>query len=100
MTISPAAAIQSYDQARRAAAPAPIPDATGPRAEGVFGAALGRFADGLAKDEATATQSLATGADPQALVEALAQTELAVESVVAVRDKVVEAYLEILRMPV
>ncbi len=99
MTLSPAAAIQSYDQARRAAAPAPRPEAD-TRAEGVFGAALGRFADGLAKDEATATQSLATGADPQALVEALAQTELAVESVVAVRDKVVEAYLEILRMPV
>jgi flagellar hook-basal body complex protein FliE len=40
------------------------------------------------------------GADPHALVEALAQSELAVETVVAVRDKVVEAYQEILRMPV
>jgi flagellar hook-basal body complex protein FliE len=39
-------------------------------------------------------------ADPHALVEALAQTELAVETVVSVRDKVVEAYQEILRMPV
>ena len=40
------------------------------------------------------------GADPHALVQALAQTELAVQTAVAVRDKVVEAYQEILRMPV
>jgi len=39
-------------------------------------------------------------ADTQSLVQALAQTELAVETAVAVRDKVVEAYQEILRMPV
>ena len=35
-----------------------------------------------------------------ALVQALAQSELAVETVVALRNKVVEAYQEILRMPV
>ena len=39
-------------------------------------------------------------ADPHALVQALAQTELAVETAVIVRNKVVEAYQEILRMPV
>jgi len=40
------------------------------------------------------------GADANSLVTALAQTELAVETAVTVRDKVVEAYQEILRMPV
>jgi flagellar hook-basal body complex protein FliE len=40
------------------------------------------------------------GADPHSLVEALAQSELAIETAVSVRDKVVEAYQEILRMPV
>jgi flagellar hook-basal body complex protein FliE len=40
------------------------------------------------------------GADPHALVEALAASEMAVDTVVTVRDKVVEAYQEILRMPV
>lgn len=39
-------------------------------------------------------------ADPHALVEALANTQLAVETAVTVRDRVVEAYQEILRMPV
>lgn len=38
--------------------------------------------------------------DPHALVAALSEAQLAVETVVAVRDKVVEAYMEILRMPV
>nr|HRK42417.1 flagellar hook-basal body complex protein FliE [Gemmobacter sp.] len=40
------------------------------------------------------------GADPHALVQALASSETAVETVVTMRDKVVEAYQEILRMPV
>jgi flagellar hook-basal body complex protein FliE len=34
------------------------------------------------------------------MVMALAQTELAVETAVTIRDRVVEAYQEILRMPV
>ena len=50
--------------------------------------------------EQTALSALSGDADPHALVQALAQTELAVETVVTVRDKVVEAYQEILRMPV
>ena len=38
--------------------------------------------------------------DPHTLVHALAQTQLAVETAVVVRDRVVEAYQEIMRMPV
>jgi len=44
--------------------------------------------------------AMQSGADPHQLVQTLAQTELAVQSVVAVRDKVVEAYQELLRMPI
>jgi flagellar hook-basal body complex protein FliE len=58
------------------------------------------FITTLQQSEATAVSAMTTGADPHALVQALAQTELAVQSVVAVRDKVVEAYQELLRMPV
>ncbi len=98
MTLSPILAAQHYDQARSAAAPGPSDPK--PRAEAAFGAALGGFAGTLQQAETIATQSMVSGADPHALVEALAATELAVETAVAVRDKVVEAYLEILRMPV
>ena len=58
------------------------------------------FVTTLQESEATAMSSMTSGADPHQLVQALAQTELAVQSVVAVRDKVVEAYQEILRMPI
>ncbi|WP_324753305.1 flagellar hook-basal body complex protein FliE [Roseovarius sp. Pro17] len=58
------------------------------------------FAATLQESEATATAAMTSGADPHALVQALAQTELAIETAVSVRDKVVEAYQEILRMPV
>jgi flagellar hook-basal body complex protein FliE len=96
MTIFPGFAARSYDLARSAAAPLASPE----RAEAALGAAFGRFAGSMQQTEAAARQSLVSGADPQALVQALAATELAVETAVAVRDKVVEAYLEILRMPV
>lgn len=58
------------------------------------------FISTLHQSEATAVSAMTTGADPHSLVQALAQTELAVQSVVAVRDKVVEAYQELLRMPI
>lgn len=65
----------------------------------LFGAAQDFMAT-LQASESTAMSAMTAGADPHALVQALAQTELAVQTVVTVRDKVVEAYQEILRMPV
>lgn len=55
---------------------------------------------GLRANEATVTAGMTGKADAQSVVQALAATELAVETAVTVRDKVVEAYNEILRMPV
>lgn len=54
----------------------------------------------LGKAETTAMDGMAGRADPHAIVEALAAAELALETAVSVRDKAVEAYQEILRMPV
>ncbi len=83
-----------YAAARPATAPQP----------GTVGGLLGDFAQNfaatLARGEGTAMSAMAGGADPHALVQALTQTELAVETAVTVRNKVVEAYQEILRMPV
>jgi flagellar hook-basal body complex protein FliE len=58
------------------------------------------FATTLKEGETTAQAAMTGGADPHSLVQALVQTELAVETAVALRDRVVEAYQEILRMPV
>jgi flagellar hook-basal body complex protein FliE len=58
------------------------------------------FVKTLNAAETTAEAAMTGRADSQALVEALAASEIAVETAVTVRDKVVEAYNEILRMPV
>ena len=54
----------------------------------------------LERGEETAKAAMTGRADAHALVQALSATELAVETAVTLRDKVVEAYQEILRMPV
>ncbi len=88
-------AAQTYAQARTAAAPQPS------AGEGVsFGALAQDFAGALAAHEETARAAMTGRADPHALVEALASSQLAVETVATLRDRVVEAYQEILRMPV
>jgi flagellar hook-basal body complex protein FliE len=50
--------------------------------------------------EQTAVQTAVSGADPHAMVEALANAEMMLDTAVTIRDKVVEAYQELLRMPV
>ncbi|MEM7641894.1 MAG: flagellar hook-basal body complex protein FliE [Pseudomonadota bacterium] len=68
---------------------------TNPMADAAHG-----FADVLREAEMQAEAALTTGADPHALVTAMAEGKMAIETVVSIRDRVVEAYQEILRMPV
>ncbi|MFT5796717.1 MAG: flagellar hook-basal body complex protein FliE [Candidatus Azotimanducaceae bacterium] len=95
MDINAISAIQKY----AASKPATDPDVDGVK-DTTFGKIAMDFAQTLAKSEMTAKQAMIGDADPHALVQALAQTELAVETAVTVRNKVIEAYQEILRMPV
>ena len=94
MDIKTSIAAQTYAQARQAAAPEPLSDSAG------FTKLAESFANTLMTGEATAKAAMVGDADPHSLVQALAATETAIETVVTVRDKVVEAYHEILRMPV
>ncbi|PZQ52378.1 MAG: flagellar hook-basal body protein FliE [Rhodovulum sulfidophilum] len=97
MDIRATLASQLYGQTRVAAKPEPVAAQSPGQA---FAAAGADFMATLRAAEETAQAGLAGRADPQAVVEALAATEMAVQTAVAVRDKVVEAYQEILRMPV
>ncbi len=95
MEIQAIGAAKKYASARSATEPVP-------------GQSAGEYLKGITRDfaatlqdtEETAKAAMTTGADPHTLVQALAQTEMAVEAAVTVRDRVVEAYQEILRMPV
>jgi len=99
MDVKATLASQLYSQAQAVARPDPDAGKSAKASE-AFRAASEDFMETLRAGEATVTAGLAGRADPQAVVEALAATELAVQTAVAVRDKVVEAYQEILRMPV
>ncbi|MFN3936835.1 MAG: flagellar hook-basal body complex protein FliE [Gemmobacter sp.] len=87
-------AARLYHDARSVAAPEPDRRAPDPVALGES------FASVLSRGEELAKAAMTGRADAHSLVEALAATELAVETAVTIRDKVVEAYQEILRMPV
>jgi len=54
----------------------------------------------IAKSEQTAAAFMTGNADPHSVVEAIASAELAVETAVTLRNRVVEAYQELLRMPI
>jgi len=95
MDIQAGFAAQGYAGARTATRPAAT--------DGVAATATRlaeSFAETLQRGEQTAQAAMVGGADPHALVQAIAETELAVETAVTLRNKVVEAYQEILRMPV
>ena len=99
MDIKATLASQLYSQVQAVAKP--VPQDAPVRSAGVaFRTAATDFMETLRQSEETVKAGLAGRADPQAVVEALAATELAVQTAIAVRDKVVEAYQEILRMPV
>lgn len=83
-----------------AARPATKPDPNSGSAGELLKKSFNDFESTLRNGEQIAVQSMTNKADPHALVQALAQTELAVDTAIAVRNKVVEAYMEILRMPV
>lgn len=64
------------------------------------GALFADFASTLRAADEAALSTVVGGADPQTMVEAMAQAQLAMETAVTVRDRAVEAYQEIMRMPV
>jgi flagellar hook-basal body complex protein FliE len=110
MNIQNSFASQLYESARRLAPDEASPvDTIGKVAEGAGGATS--FADALAAASSEMSQTLLAGenaaqlavtgqGDVQSMVEALTATEMALQTAVAVRDRVVEAYQEVLRMPI
>lgn len=61
---------------------------------------VSEFKAAVQQAEQAAIDTAVTGADPHAMVEALANAEMVLDTAVTIRDKVVEAYQELLRMPV
>ena len=98
MKIEQIAAQQLYGAGRKFTAPVEKTD--GRDFTDALESALKDMRATLDRGERAAAEAMAGTGDVQSMVEALTATELALETAVAVRDKVVEAYQEILRMPV
>ncbi|MEM8791481.1 MAG: flagellar hook-basal body complex protein FliE [Pseudomonadota bacterium] len=90
---------QSMQGALRPGTPVQQPNQQAPGQQ-VFARTATSFVDTLRQGETTAMAGMVGRADPHSVVAALASAEMAVQTAVTVRDKVVEAYQEILRMPV
>ena len=63
-------------------------------------AAIGSVVEAGKKSDAQSQAMVAGKANLVDVVTAVTETEVAIESLVAVRDKVIQAYEEIMRMPI
>jgi len=101
----PSAAIGAYLQAAKMGA---TPEAAGANAVPVPGSSFGDLLSGVLSDASTAGRSAelkASGAvqgkgDLVDVVTAVQAAEVSLETVVAIRDKVIAAYQDIMRMPI
>jgi flagellar hook-basal body complex protein FliE len=96
-----ASAYQSIKPAGAGAAPAARPAGGTESFADLLGRAVGGVADSGRKADALRTAA-AQGARPNLVevVTAVAESEAALETLVATRDKIVQAYDEIMRMPI
>ena len=86
-------------QAGPGAAPADGAPAA-PRFESLLRAEVDATRDSLRASEAKAVEALSGRASLQEVVEAVTEAELSLQKMTAVRDRMISAYQEIIRMPI
>ncbi len=104
MSVNPISAANAYAAAARALRPAAPEPATGPAGQANFSGLLQAAYDNVTSADRSVeakAAGLSTGkTDAVGLVTAVAESELAVDTLVTVRDRVIAAYQEILNMPI
>ena len=100
MAVNMGPAVNAYANAAKIATNAP-PQAKG--AEG-FGKMLqdaaSSFTDTLQKSEQVSMQAVTGNADLASVTQAVTDAQVALQTVVAVRDRVISAYQDIIKMPI
>lgn len=101
LTVTPSGAAQAY---ARVAAGVGGGDGGGGEGAGGFGAALGRALDGVVQAghqaDAQSVKAINGAGNFTEVATAVAHAELALQSAVTIRDKVVQAYQDVMRMPI
>jgi flagellar hook-basal body complex protein FliE len=67
---------------------------------GMLGDAAGRVADNLQQAEQLSVKALQGNGDMRAVIDAVMTAEQSLQAAVAIRDKIVSAYLEVSRMQI
>lgn len=94
-------ALRAYAAAaRRVEAPTIAPGTVNGDFGGMVRAGLERTSAGLKASETKAVEALTGRANLQDVVEAVTEAELSLQKMTAVRDRVISAYQEIMRMPI
>ena len=105
LAISPAAAAQAYRAVDTGASAFGAAGASAGAAAGSdFGGVLSRALEGAVQTgrtaEAQSTAAIAGGGNITEVVAAVSKAELALQTTVTIRDRVVQAYQDIMRMPI
>ncbi len=100
ITVTPSAAAQAYAKAARGAAQSP----SQAPAEGSFGATVQQALQSAVQTghtaEDQATLALKGGGNLTDVVVALSHAEMTLQTATAIRDRVVQAYQDIMKMPI
>lgn len=104
MTIDALTAAQAYGQVAKVASEAPAAaqteSSTGADFSALVKAAVSETTGSLKAGEAAASQVAAGEASLVDVVTAVSAAEVSLETAIAVRNRVIEAYQEIMRMPI
>ncbi|MBC7801727.1 MAG: flagellar hook-basal body complex protein FliE [Gemmatimonadaceae bacterium] len=92
LTVSPAGAAGAYARVQSGTAPTGFGDA--------LTRALGSVVEAGHAADAKAMQAIAGGGNLTDVVTAVSKAELALQSAVTIRDRVVQAYQDVMRMPI
>jgi len=104
LTISPSGAANAYARVQSGAVDGGAVDGGAGGAGGGFGDVLGRAMQGVVdaghQADAQSMQAIAGQGNLTDVVTAVSRAELALQSAVAIRDRVVQAYQDVMRMPI
>ncbi len=93
-------ALAAYQTALKRAQGEPTAAAAAPKFDNFLKAELKSATADLGNSEAQSIQAVTGKADLQQVVEAVTAAEISLQKVTAVRDRVIAAYQEIMRMPI
>ena len=100
MAVNMGAAVNAYANAAKIASNTPPPAKGGESFGKMLQDAASSLTDTLNKSEQASLQAVTGNADLASVTQAVTDAQVALQTVVAVRDRVISAYQDIIKMPI